>query len=212
MAGSQTIGLSARWATSLAFFMVSLAFWSVAYGLELGNAVPEIKIFWYKAKYLGVVAVLISAAYFVFQYAGYYRWANWRGLFVIGLIPTLALATLWTNAFHQLFLRNVTAGAQNPISMLHVEYGPVFWIFTAYYYSVFALSMALLVRRCWAKSSGQLCRNVLALLIGALAPWLANMFTLSPWNPQPDLDLTPFTFMITGGLLPGRSSATNCSI
>ncbi|MCB9155746.1 MAG: PAS domain-containing protein [Caldilineaceae bacterium] len=185
-------------ATSLALFMVSLAFWSVAYGLELGNAAPAIKIFWYKAKYLGVVAVLISAAYFVFQYVGYYRWANWRGLFAIGSVPAVALAALWTNSFHHLFLRNIAVGAQSPISMLHVEYGLLFWIFTAYYYAIFALSMTLLVRRCWTKCSGQLCRNVLALLVGASAPWLANIFTLSPWNPMPDLDLTPFMFMVTG--------------
>lgn len=188
-------------ASSLAIFMIALAAWSVAYGLELGNTVPEIKIFWYKAKYLGIAAVLISAAYFVFQYVGYHQWASWRGIVIIGLVPALSLGLLWTNSLHHLFLRSINVGAQHPVRMLHVEYGPAFWLFTAYYYIVFAGSMALLVRRCWTKSSGQLCRNVWALLIGACAPWFANIFTLSPWNPIPDLDLTPFTFMITGAAL-----------
>jgi PAS domain S-box-containing protein len=41
-------------------------------------------------------------------------------------------------------------------------------------------------------------RQIVIMLIGVLAPWVGNILYLSPINPFPNLDLTPFGYTLTG--------------
>ena len=104
-------------------FLGAIASWSLVYALELGSAELSTKLFWYRAKYLFIVAVPLTALAFSLQFTLRERWLTWRNYLASTLIPFASLALLWSNEYHGLFLASVQM-ATEPIPTLAVEYGP----------------------------------------------------------------------------------------
>gem|GEM_PF-3650676 len=131
---------------------------------------------------MGLAAVTIS-------YAGYKRWLNLRGIFLISLIPCIGTLLAWTNESHMLIWRQIGFVIQDGVALLNPQYGPFFYVYLFYNYCIASLSVFVFARRVSRTAGMQRSQSILV-LVGLLLPWLGNLLYLSGKSPIPGLDLT----------------------
>ena len=185
-------------ATPLALLMLAVAEWTLAYAWEVGSPNPQTKHLWAQMQYLGIVTVPVAWLAFVFQYTGRGKWLTRRNMAVLVVEPLLILLLVRTNDGHKLIWRDTSLIASGfPLSY---TYGVGAWGNIAYSYLLLLIGTFLLLQAL-VRSPRVYRRQVVTLLIGALAPWVGNALYISSLNPFPHLDLTPFAFTLTGLLV-----------
>jgi PAS domain S-box-containing protein len=173
---------------AFALFNLGVAIWTSAYILELG-ATGRGVLFWANATYFGIGLVPASWLVFALQFSDPPRQITQRLLAWLCVEPVAVLLLAWTNPWHLLFRRQVqVAPSWDP--------GPAFWAHSAYSYALVLAATILVARRALAAPGPQR-RQALVLLLGAAAPWAANVVYLSGTSPFGNLDLTPFAFGLT---------------
>ncbi|MCI0394439.1 MAG: hypothetical protein L0322_05825, partial [Chloroflexi bacterium] len=186
---------------ALAFGVVTLAMteWSLANAFQWASAGQEAQLFWARTRFLGAELVVAAFLVFALQYAGRQEWFNRRTALLLLIVPVPILLLLWTNDSHHLFWSTVNFDDSGSFNMLSFTFGPVFWVHTAYDYLLLTLGV-LTLTQVFLRSPWLYRRQVAALLIGTLLPWVANMIYIFGLSPIPELDLTPFGFTV-GGLV-----------
>jgi PAS domain S-box-containing protein len=189
-------------ASALMALILAASLWSLGYTLEI--ALPDLhsKLFWAKFEYLGITGIPIAWFIFVTQYLGSSGWLTRfrRYWAVMGIMPILTLALVWTNEAHGLVWRHVQIENVGSVRMLEIQHGPWFWINLVYSYCLLLLGSIMLARR--LPGSIHLHRWQIRLaLLAILIPWFGNLVYISDLNPAPDFDWTPFSFIIAGLLL-----------
>jgi PAS domain S-box-containing protein len=186
-----------RSATAASVLMMAVAVWSLGYTLELNSPDLATKIFWAKVEYFGIVSVPVAWLSFALHYTGRSEWVTVRNIVWLAVMPATILILVWTNEAHGLIWRDLWIDVSDGAEFLSSEHGTGFWIHSAYSYLILAFGTALLVRALFR--ARDLYRDqVLAVLGGAMAPWLGNILYLSHVSPWPRLDLTAVNFVVTG--------------
>ena len=179
---------------ALTLFMAGLAWWSGTYAL-FWTHLPPSNLFWLNATYLGVVSVIPAFLVFVLQFTNRQQWLTRRLFTLLIIMGLLTLILLWTDPWHGLFF----AGLRSETDSTIFSGGPWFWTFFIYAYSLNLLAFLLLIKE-WLAAKTYYRWQLSLLLLAALIPWLANIFSLLNLNPLPGLDLTPLAFTMTGTL------------
>ncbi len=177
--------------------MLAVAEWQLGYALELGGTDLPSKLFWGKVAHLGVVIVPTAWLAFALQYTGWEKWLTRRNVAMLAIEPLATLLLVWTNEVHGLIYSNVRLGTSGPFSVLDLTYGVWFWVDVAYSYLLVLLSTLLLLQA-FIRSPRPYRGQAGVLLIGAFAPWVAEMLLISGLSPFYPLDLMPFAFTLTG--------------
>ena len=131
-------------AVSLAVLMAAVTVWTAGYALRLGSMEPADKIFWAKARYLGVVVTPAAWLVFAIQYSGYGR--RWLAPWTLGLLalePLAVLALVWTNEYHHLFWTEMRLEPYGPLTLLVTSHGPAFWVHLIYSYALLLAGSAI---------------------------------------------------------------------
>lgn len=201
---SSAIGLyiyryrAAKGALSLTLLFASVALWTLAYALELALISPEAKRAFANLQYLFISTTPVFWLLFALQYTERNNWAHNRARAPLYLLPLLTSMLAWTDDRFGLLRSQFEIVHVDGAAVLSVvQYGPWFWIHTAYCYGLFLIG-TLLILPFFFRSPYLYRGQLAASLVGLFAPWLANIlyiFSLSPW---PYLDLTPFAFIIMG--------------
>ena len=184
-------------ATPAALLTLAVAEWLLGYAFELGSADLPSKLFWGKVAYLGVVTIPVAWLAFVLQYTGREKWLTRRNVALLAIEPLVTLLLVWTNEFHGLFYRHARLDTSGPFSVLGFTYGVWFWVDIAYSYLSILLGTLLLLQM-FVRSPRLYRGRAGVLLIGAFAPWVAEVLWLSGLSPLSPLDLTPFAFTLSG--------------
>lgn len=187
-------------AAPLALLMAAAAQWSLTYAFELSSVTLQAKLFWAKVEYLGIVILPVAWLLFALAYTGRNRWLTPSRLTLGLIIPLLTLVSAWTNDYHALLWSSVALDLSTPISVLDLSYGPVFWLHAAYAYLLLLLGSGFLLLDIFQRATLYRWQTT-AVLAGLLFPWASNILYLSGRSPVPYLDLTPFTFTLSGTLL-----------
>lgn len=183
---------------SLALLLLSVAWWGMAYAIELSSEDLSTRLRWGDVKYVGVSVLPPAWLVFVLQYTGRARWVNARTLALLAAEPLALLVALAVPATHDLvrFFPPEAAGQELPI----VATGPLFWV-----HFVLANVMLLTATVLFVASMVGLARTyrlMAAVLVGAaLLPWVANFLHNFEVGWFARVDLTPFAFTVTGGVL-----------
>jgi len=82
---------------SLAVLLIAVAWWGLAYALELASVDMTVREIWGDLKYAGVVAVPPAWLTFVLQYTGRARLVTRRAVVLLAAEPLLVLAALASN-------------------------------------------------------------------------------------------------------------------
>ena len=184
-------------AAPVALLMLAVAVWQLGYALEMGSAEVPSKLFWARVQYLGIAMVPVTWLAFALQYTGWEKWLTRRNVALLTIMPVATLLLLWTNDLHGLFHGDIRLNTIGPFSVLDATYGVWFWVDVAYSYLLLLLGTLLLIQAL-TRSPHLYRRQVGVLLIGAFAPWVADLLSMSGLSPFYPLDLTPFAFTLTG--------------
>jgi PAS domain S-box-containing protein len=188
-----------EYAPPFALLCAAVALWMLAYAGELAAVEPPAKLWFLRLKFVGVVACPLAWLAYALAYAGHRRLAR-RALPFALILPLITLALIWTNQWHGLFWRSITPVNYRGWAMTAVVYGPWFWVHVAYSYALLtagALALAQALR-----SSSALYRGQIGLMIlGCVAPAIANLLSISRLSPFPYLDMTPFGFVLSAAAL-----------
>jgi PAS domain S-box-containing protein len=206
MAGLILAGLAAyvawrresRMGWSLAVVLVSVAWWGLAYAAELSADDLAVKSRWGDLKYVGITTLAPAWLAFVLQYTGRGRRVTKSLLALLAIGPVLALILLTVPATHDL-VRSYPASAsaeELPI----VDVGPAFWAIVVYN-NILLLGATTLFVASMVRLARTYRRMAVTLLAAALLPWAANLLHNFAVGWFARMDLTPFAFTVTGGVL-----------
>lgn len=178
--------------------MFAVALWSILSGLEVAVQDLSSKIMLSSLAYIGIIIVSPAWLIFVLKYTGRYRWVTRRTYILLAIQPVLILAFVATNPLHNMFYSDVVLSSNESHVFAIYEHGILFWLHAGYSYILLLLSTGLLVRTFW-QSQGLYRNQIILLLVGQFAPWVANIFYLTDTSPVPSyMDLTPIAFALTG--------------
>lgn len=203
-AGIALYALKRRPRTSYAtiFMLVALAgaVWSLGYALELLGADLKTKLFWAKIQYLGIPSIFPLLLAFLLHYTGKSRWLPARRIVLLAAIPAATAILALTNESHGLIWTSAALETRGGALLLVVQHGAWFWVFAAYGILVILASVAL-TAKAFLESLPPHRQQMGLTLIGILIPTAANIAYLLGIGPMPGLDLTPFAFTLTFGLV-----------
>lgn len=183
-------------ALALAVLMAAVSFWSLFYALELIFARSVTDIYW-KFEYLGIQIIPTAWFVFVLQYTGRGGWLTRRKLFLLSLEPALVILLAWTNSYHHLIWSDIFLVPASGITVMEARYGWGFWLYVSYSYVLIFIS-TILIMQFYLRSIAPYRHQAAIVLLGALAPWVANAIYVFRLNLFPHFDLTPFAFTVTG--------------
>ncbi len=183
-------------AREIAVLSAAVCVWNLGYAAEMASVGLEAKALWAVVEYAGIVTVPVAWFVFSLGYTGRARWVTRRNLALLAVIPLVTVTLMWTNGSHGLIWSRAMMDPTG--QFLIVERGPFFWVHVSYSYLLNLLGSVFLVRTLM-RSYWLYRRQVVALLVAVMAPWIANGIYLSGLNPWPGLDLTSFAFLVSGG-------------
>lgn len=183
---------------SLAVLLLAVAWWGLAYAVELSMEDLDAKSLWGDLKYLGVVAVPPAWFVFVLQYTRRAQRLT-RGLLLLLVVePLVILALLAVPATHDLIRYYRPADAGEPLPV--VQSGPVFWVHLVIAYTLVVVATSIFVVTLVRVSRVYLTLSVVLVAAGLL-PWTLNALYNLGVGALARVDLTPFAFVLTGGVL-----------
>jgi PAS domain S-box-containing protein len=184
-------------AVAITMLLLGACIWSLGYAIGIGIADLAARIFWAKVQHIGIALLGPSVLIFALEYAGAETFLRWRNRLLIAVVPCLGLVLAWTNEAHHLIWTDLQVDFFGAIPILELRYGVYFWIYTVYIYLLLAISTYLLVRLLARRSRLQRAQSSI-ILLGMMVPWVGNLLYLTRWSPFPRLDLTPFTYSVSG--------------
>ncbi len=184
-------------AAAFTLFTLSGALFALGYTGEAAGTDLATKLLFAKLEYVGIAPLPVAGLVFALAYTGRDRWLTPRTLRLLALVPTCTLLIVLTNDLHGLHWSSVgLMGVDGPFPALRITRGPWWYVHVTYSYGVQLLATALMVQA--ALRSPALYRaQVVALLAGALVPWLVNLLYISGLSPFGRLDITPPAFAVT---------------
>jgi PAS domain S-box-containing protein len=185
---------------SLAFalLMAAAAEWALAYALSLISDGADLRLFWVKVRYLGIVIVPGAWLTFALFQTGRGKRVTQRNLILLTIEPLCILLLVWTNEWHHLYWAEVMQKLLGPFTVIEVTRGGFYWVHVAYSYLLIVYGSALFVQM--VIHSPHLYRwQSLAVLFGAVGPLIGDVLsTFGLLASLSWLDLTPFFFTLTG--------------
>lgn len=177
--------------------LLSVAVWSFGYALELASADVPTVMFWVKLQYFGIATAPIAWMLTALEYAGRDQWTMRRRVLLLAIIPATTILLALTNEYHHLIWSSISIDTGGPFTVFQASYGFWFWVHTANSYIGNAVATVVLLQS-YYRVPMLYRKQALALLVCALMPWVGNVLYLTGTSPIPHLDLTPFTFVLSG--------------
>lgn len=177
------------------------AVWSITAAMEHSSPTAEGRIFWAQFTYIGVVAIPVLWFQFALAYTGRVRWLTGPKSRLIWIVPILVVLLTFTNHWHGLFWPDVYYAESHAFGHLFVfERGPAWYLNVIYSYALLLAGTTIFLHHAYFQRD--LYRTqLLAVVAGALTPWLANIAYTLHLIPLPGLEITPIGFAIKGVLL-----------
>jgi signal transduction histidine kinase len=149
----------------------------------------------HELEWIGVVVMPAAWLLFTFEYTSREAFVTRRNVGVLSVLPVVTLALALTMDSHGLIYVDRTVEVYGEISLITADYGPWFWVFTAYTYALLGTGTLLILQL--VASAGTMYRGQAgALLVTVVAPWLGNVAYIG--GVVPEFDPTPFMFLVSG--------------
>jgi len=175
-------------AAPLTILTVAIGVWCLAYALELRSSSEAAKVFWAKARYVGIAPVPLAWLTFAAQYTRRAAWLAPRSMALLAIVPLGTVLIALSSDAHRWLWQSLVFEPGSP-ALIRTP-GPWYWVRVGYSYALFLLATFLIARALFRTRRPFRPQNV-ALLIGSLVPFLANSLYVSGVVPLGGLDLTP---------------------
>ena len=183
------------------FLMGAMALWAGAYGLQVAGTTEQTKLFWANVNHIAVAAVPLAWIAFALQFTGRRHLLTTRTVGVLSAISAAYIVLVWTNPHHGLIRESFGVQSVDGGSLVLIDqvFGPAFWVHAVYGYGLMAVGTLLFAQLfVWAPRVYR--RQVGLLLVGATVPMATNVAFHADLYAPAGLDLTAFSFVITGVL------------
>ena len=184
-------------ATPFTALTACLSVWSLTYGLGLHVVGAEMRLLLLRVQWIAIPFITVSLFLFAAAYTGTDEFVDWRSLTAILLIPVFTVFATWTNPWHQLFWTQQRVRVSDGMALLDPSFGPLFWVYTIYSYTLVAVSVALIVRLTYQSEYLYTDQSV-SLLLGIGAPFAINIVDVFVLAGGPNVDYTPVALTVTG--------------
>jgi PAS domain S-box-containing protein len=181
-------------AVSLLVMLLAGLVWSVAYALELNSASPATRQLWGDLKYVGICLLTPAWLAFVFHYTGRVKWPSRVVGALLAIEPLAVLLLLANDASHDLIR------FYGPDGGASAEAGPLFWPHLIYTDVLLWMGTAVFILAS-ARLSRLYRRQSIVVFVSVLLPWAVNLLYNLEVGPFRHVDLSPFAFTLTAGVL-----------
>jgi PAS domain S-box-containing protein len=181
-------------AVSLLVMLLAGLAWSVAYALELSSTHPATRQLWGDLKYVGICLLTPAWLAFVFHYTGRVKWPSRLVGALLAVEPLALLLLLANDASHDLVRFYPADGS--PVA----EAGPLFWVHLVYTDVLLWAGTAVFILAS-VRLSRLYRRQSIVVFVAVLLPWAVNLLYNLDIGPFGQVDLSPFAFTVTAGVL-----------
>ena len=182
-------------AIPFAAMMLSIIIWSSAYALELSSSSFAFQLFWMRIGYFGKLCLPVAFLWFAYKFSRSKQNLLKRFLPLIFLEALLSTILVWTSGVQSLFFESIDQVFIDPLYLLNISHGPVFWLQTCFLYFLLATGSYILFKDLWNLTPSYRNRFLIIILCVGLAV-IANIITILRLSPMPQLDLTAYTFLV----------------
>ena len=177
---------------------LSTASWAFFYGLEFAATDLELKIFWSKLSYLGIVFAPIFFYFFSLHFSSKQNKLTKPLLITLIAIAILFLISVSTNQYHHLHWKSYHI---NPdLNTTIYQYGISFWLVFAFNYILLALSIINIIPLIF-KFPENFQRQIILLITACFVPVIGNIMYVFNVGPITGFDWTPIFFVFSGMIL-----------
>ena len=186
--------------------MVGATVWCGAYVGELTSSSLQTKMIFARLAYLGIATVPPSWLLFCLSYTGKLRRRTTGAVLAFYLLPLATVLFVMLSTAVPLVWSKTSIATSDGMRVLVVDYGPWFWVHTAYCYACLAGGSVVLLASI-LRQVRPLTSQGLAFVLAVSLPWLMNVFTifhlipLGYLDPLGVLDLTPPAIVASGALV-----------
>jgi PAS domain S-box-containing protein len=177
--------------------MFSGSLWAVTSAIQLITPNPGWQKFWNNITFLGIMVVPTSWFLLAAKLTGFAQKQIDRNEKWFWAVPFLLYIALLTSNFHKTFFTGHEIIQAGGYAALQNEYGPLFYVHTAYSYMLLLFGM-LIIGRSLVKDFKKYGSQAYGLIIGILAPLVGNIYYLFGSVPAGFPDPTPMIFTVTG--------------
>lgn len=185
-----------RGAVPMLLLLLGMSLWSLCQLLHIFVIDPQVKFFWYQAKFLGIVIIPATFVVLAADMSNRKKLLRPWHMGLLITVPILTLIAIAADPWLHLFRKTVSYVIADQFIIIKTVDGPTFWAFTVYSYCVIALSAFLLAEKA-VKSRGTERKQTLLMLFGCLFPWVWNIIFLLILDPIYPLDYTPVLMLVT---------------
>ena len=183
-------------ARSLSAAMVGVTAWTVTEIFALSQTGAS-HLVWERVQWTAIAFVPVLFFIFIAAFTGHDWVASPRAVAGFLIVPAVTVLVAWTNPLHQLLLVDPVLIETGGIVTLDQQFGPWFWLYFVYAYSLMLVGFALLLRLVTLSDYLYFDQTVL-IVVGIIAPLAGNALSVFGHAPLPGMDLTPYGFTITG--------------
>lgn len=172
---------------------------ALAYSVQLGFGSVAAQTTWWRLTFVCSIPVPLLWLVFVGRYIGRSRWVTRRRIAVLAIEPVAVVVGAVTNSVHGLAWR-VSSTTVAPGTAIEVAFGPLYYGHLALNYLAVAIGVSLLLLT-GVRRSLVYWKQATLLAVAPLPPLATNIAFLFGSSPVPSVDLTPFVFTFTGGIV-----------
>lgn len=181
-------------ATSFAWMMFGMSFWSFTYSLEIFFPDVSIKIFFTQIEYIGIVIGPVFMLFFAFDYTGNSHLLTPRARALIWFIPILTVILVWTNPMHRLMWDGETLFREGGLILLLIYHKPFFWIHAIYSYLLLLVAGTMLIIE-MVNRPGIYRAQISLVVLSILSPMVGSLVFVTGIGPIKNLDMTTLFFL-----------------
>ncbi|WP_121823638.1 histidine kinase N-terminal 7TM domain-containing protein [Halostella salina] len=186
-----------RGARPFAAMMGANAVWLAAFAAELAATDVAGALPWFQIRMAVLLFVPATWLLFAVDYSEYGEGSTRRFAAATYAVPAVTAALTLANGSGGVLWSAPEMVTRGSFRLLVVDYAAGWWASVAYSYLLIAAGVVLIAGVA-AASTGLYRKQSLLVLSGALPPAAANAVYYAGVSPVPELDLTPFAFIVEG--------------
>jgi diguanylate cyclase (GGDEF)-like protein/PAS domain S-box-containing protein len=181
---------------ALIFILIGAGIWCFFYSMEVFTYhVPLIKTM-AKLEYFSITTIPVLWFFFALEYTNQDKRLKRKYIPFFFIIPIILVAFVLTNDWHGLVWTNIYINTSVSPAEIIYQHGLVFWLLVVHDY-VLMVAGTLVMVSALIRFPGLYRRQIGALLIASVIPWLGNVAFIFNLKFTFGLDLTPITFVIS---------------
>ena len=184
---------SFRGAKLFAILVFLEAEWTLAYIFQVVSQDLQMKLFWNNAQFLGAVYAPLCFLFFARQFEGEFKKFDLGFLVLNGVVSSLILGLIWTDASHHLFRISPEIVALSPFPRLFFKPGSLFPVYSVYAYSLLIFGTHFFLKN--FDSGFKITRlQTSVILFFFMIPWISSLLSYLGLIQIKLHDLTPLSF------------------